>query len=70
MPQDHTLLHQLRESPVDRSPADTVSGAQLVLGRKALPGSVATAQDLLQQQRLELEVDRDRLLRIDCHSAT
>jgi hypothetical protein len=65
MPQDHALLGELGESPADRRSADRVALAELVLGREPLAGAVGAGQDLLQQKRLQLEVERDRLARVD-----
>ena len=64
---DHPLGGQLRQRPGHRRPADPVPFAQLVLGGEPPIQPVAAFQDLLEQQRLELEVDRYGQLRIDGH---
>jgi hypothetical protein len=38
-----------------------------VLGRQTLARAVAPAEDLLEEERLQLVVERDRLLGIDRH---
>ena len=65
--QDDPFLGELGERAGHGCPADPVPIAQLVLGRQTVLRPVAPAEDLLQKQRLELEVDRDRLCRIDRH---
>ena len=64
---DHPLGGQLRQRPGHRRPADLVLFAQLMLGGETAIQPVAAFQDLLEQQRLELEVDRYGQLRIDGH---
>jgi len=63
--EDHALVGELREGAADGCPADVVLLAELVLGRQAVTRAVAPAEDLLEEQGLELEVERDRLCRID-----
>src|SRR5215216_9643 len=60
---------QLGQRPGHRRPADPVPLAQLVLGGKPPVRPVAAIQDLLEQQRLELEVDRYGQLGIDGHGS-
>src|SRR4029453_8666927 len=60
---------QLRQGPGDRRPTDAVALAQLVLGGEPPVRPVAALQDLLEQQRLELEVDRYGQLGIDGHGS-
>ena len=68
MAQDHALVGELRERAAHRGPAELVAIAELVLGRQPVGGGrVVTAQDLFEEQRLQLEVERNRLLRIDRH---
>ncbi len=65
---DHALVRELGERTSHRRATELVARAQLVLGRKAIVGAtVVPAQDLLQKQRLQLEVERNRLLGIDRH---
>jgi hypothetical protein len=57
----------LAQRPGDRRPADPMPFAQLVLGGEASIQPVVAFQDRLDQQRLELEVDRYRQRGIDRH---
>ena len=66
---DDPFLGELRQSAADRRPADSELLTELVLGREAVNRPVAAAQDLLQEERLELVVERDWLLGIDRHHA-
>jgi hypothetical protein len=65
--EDHPLLGELGERAAHRRATDPVVVTELVLGREPVAGSVAAFEDLLQQQRLQLEVERDRLRGVDCH---
>ena len=69
MTEDDALICELRQRAADRRSADRVLVAQLVLGRQAGLRAVATAENLLEEQRLELVVDRDRLRVINRHPA-
>ena len=66
--EDDALVSELRERPAHRGSAELVTRAELVLGRQpVVRAAVMTTQDLLQEERLQLEVEGDRLLRIDRH---
>ena len=63
--QDHPFLGKLGEGAMHRRAADPVLRAQVVLGRQLLVHVVATGDDLLEEDRLQLLVDRDRAAPID-----
>jgi hypothetical protein len=63
--QDDTFIGQLGERPVHWGATDAVQRAQLVLGRHLAVGAVAAREDRLQQHRLELHVDGERVARVD-----
>ena len=60
--QDHALGGQLGQRAIDRCAADAVELAQLVLGRQAIVRAVPPFEDPVDDQRLELLVDRNRQL--------
>jgi hypothetical protein len=65
LPEDRALLGELGQRSVHRRPADVEAGTQLVLGGKLAVRPVLAAEDLLQQQGLELDIDRQRLVWVD-----
>jgi glycogen debranching enzyme len=67
MAEKHTLVGELRERTAHGRPADAVLLAELVLGGETVIRAVATTEDLLEEERLQLVVERDRLLGIDRH---
>ena len=68
--EDDSLLRELRQRACDGRPADRVLRAELMLRREPLLHAVATAENLLEQQRLQLVVERNRLRRVDRHRVT
>ena len=60
--EDHALVCELRERAAHRRSTDAVLLAELMLRRQPVSRSVPAAQNLLQEERLELVVERDRLL--------
>jgi hypothetical protein len=65
--EDHAFVRELREGAAHGRPADPVLVAELVFGRETVARAVAAAENLLQEERLQLVVERDRLLGIDRH---
>ena len=65
VPQHHALLGELGESADSRRSADAEALAELVLRRQPVSWAVLPAQDRLQEERLQLEVEGDRLLSVD-----
>jgi hypothetical protein len=60
VPENHALVGQLRERPCHGRSTDPIPIAELVLGRKPLFAVVPAAEDLFEEERLQLEVERDR----------
>ena len=67
VPENDALLGELRQRAAHRCPADLVAVAELVLGGELSVPPVDAAEDLLQKHRLQLEVEGNRLVRIDRH---
>ena len=67
MAQDDPFLGELRERAGHGCSADPILLAELVLGGEPVAGAVPTAENLLEEERLQLVVERDRLLGIDRH---
>jgi hypothetical protein len=65
LPKHDPVFGELREGAAHRRSADRVEVAQLVLRRQPLARSVVAGQDLLDEERLELDVEGNGLPGID-----
>jgi hypothetical protein len=65
MPEDGAILSQFGQRPVNRGTADAILRAELVLCGQLVPRAIPAAQDFLEQKRLELDIDRQRLVGVD-----